>query len=158
MLPLVATSRRIFRRFVFSATLRPPRPSELPLRLEQPDLHIKLLRVGAGAESDAAALASELQLEEVARPAASKRLQANGVLLDDEWCTFLAENDYLVGLSLDGPRLLHDAYRHDQGGRPVFDGVLAAYVRGTSSLCIFQPTCGEGAALEHNGDLYSRDH
>jgi uncharacterized protein len=188
-----------------------------------------------------------------------RTLQTNGVLLDDEWCAFLAENDYLVGLSIDGPRELHDAYRHDQRGRPVFDrvvaaarrlqqhgaefnvlctvnaanaerplevyrffrdelgarfiqlipivevesppqngrpgavsprsvqpadygsfltatfdewlrhdvgemfvqtfdGVLAAHVRGTSSLCIFQPTCGEGAALEHNGDLYSCDH
>ena len=191
--------------------------------------------------------------------AVERTLQTNGVLLDDEWCAWLAENDYLVGLSIDGPRDLHDAYRHDQGGRPVFDrvvaaarrlqkhgaqfnvlctvnaanaghplevyrffrdelgarfiqmipivevetpskdgrpgtvtersvqsadygsflnavfdewvhhdvgemfvqtfdGVLAAYARGTSSLCIFQPTCGEGAALEHNGDLYSCDH
>ena len=191
--------------------------------------------------------------------AVERTLQTNGVLLDDEWCAFLAENDYLVGLSLDGPRELHDAYRHDRGGRPVFDrvvaaarrlqkhgvefnvlctvnaanaghplevyrffrdelgarfiqlipivevetpphdglpgtvtdrsvqpddygsflnaifdewvrhdvgemfvqifdGVLAAYVRGTSSLCVFQPTCGEGVALEHNGDLYSCDH
>ena len=39
-----------------------------------------------------------------------------------------------------------------------FDGVLAAYVRGVSSLCILQPTCGEGVALEHNGDVYSCDH
>ncbi len=191
--------------------------------------------------------------------AVERTLQTNGVLLDDEWCAFLAENDYLVGLSIDGPRELHDAYRHDLGGRPVFDrvvaaarllqrhgvafnvlctvnaanarhplevyrffrdelearyvqlvpiveveeapaggrpgtvsersvrpadygaflnaifdewvrrdvgemfvqtfdGVLAAYVRGRSSLCIFQPTCGEGVALEHNGDLYSCDH
>ncbi len=203
-----------------------------------------------------------------------RTLQTNGVLLDDEWAAFLAENDYLVGLSIDGPRELHDAYRHDRGGKPVFDrvlaaarllqrhgaefnvlctinaanaghpldvyrffrdelgarfiqlipiveietppswddpgasplqragagilqagtvtdrsvqpedygrflstifdewvrrdvgemfvqffdGVLAAYVRGVSSLCIFQPTCGEGVALEHNGDLYSCDH
>ena len=191
--------------------------------------------------------------------AVERTLQTNGVLLDDEWCAFLAENDYLVGLSIDGPRELHDAYRHDAGGRPVFDrvvaaarclqehgaafnvlctvnaanaghplevyrffrdglggrfiqlipivevetpaaggrpgtvtarsvqpddygrflsaifdewlrrdvgemfvqtfdGVLASYLRGTSSLCIFQPTCGEGVALEHNGDLYSCDH
>ena len=191
--------------------------------------------------------------------AVERTLQTNGVLLDDEWCAFLAENDYLVGLSIDGPRELHDAYRHDAGGRPVFDkvvaaarrlqkhgaefnvlctinaanaghplevyrffrdelgaryvqlipivevetppaggrpgtvtarsvqpddygrfltaifdewvrrdvgemfvqffdGVLAAYVRGVSSLCILQPTCGEGVALEHNGDLYSCDH
>jgi uncharacterized protein len=191
--------------------------------------------------------------------AVERTLQTNGVLLDDEWCAFLAANDYLVGLSIDGPRELHDAYRHDQGGRPVFDkvvaaarrlqkhgaefnvlctinaanaghpldvyrffrdeleasfiqlipivevetppaggrpgtvsarsvqpedygrflnaifdewvrrdvgemfvqffdGVLAAYVRGVSSLCILQPTCGEGVALEHTGDLYSCDH
>ena len=191
--------------------------------------------------------------------AVERTLQTNGVLLDDAWCAFLAENDYLVGLSIDGPRELHDAYRHDAGGRPVFDkvvaaarrlqqhgaafnvlctinaanaghplevyrffrdelgaryvqlipivevetppaggrpgtvtarsvqpddygrfltaifdewvrrdvgemfvqffdGVLAAYVRGVSSLCILQPTCGEGVALEHNGDLYSCDH
>ena len=191
--------------------------------------------------------------------AVERTLQTNGVLLDDAWCAFLAENDYLVGLSIDGPRELHDAYRHDAGGRPVFDkvvaaarrlqkhgvafnvlctinaanaghplevyrffrdelgaryvqlipivevetppaggragtvtarsvepddygrfltaifdewvrrdvgemfvqffdGVLAAYVRGVSSLCVLQPTCGEGVALEHNGDLYSCDH
>ncbi len=200
-----------------------------------------------------------------------RTLQTNGVLLDDEWAAFLAENHYLVGLSLDGPREVHDAYRHDAGGHPVFDrvlaaarllqkhgvefnvlctvnaanagrplevyrffrdelgarfiqlipiveveeppswagawghgaqypaptsgtvsarsvqpqaygqfltavfdewvrrdvgevfvqffdGVLAAYVRGFSSLCVLQPTCGEGVALEHTGDLYSCDH
>jgi len=38
------------------------------------------------------------------------------------------------------------------------DGVLASWVYGRSSLCIFHPTCGEGVALEHNGDLYSCDH
>jgi uncharacterized protein len=40
----------------------------------------------------------------------------------------------------------------------MFDGVLAAYVRGYSSLCVLQPACGEGVALEHNGDVYSCDH
>ncbi len=39
-----------------------------------------------------------------------------------------------------------------------FDGVLAAYLRGYSSLCILRPTCGEGVALEFNGDVYSCDH
>jgi uncharacterized protein len=48
--------------------------------------------------------------------AVERTLQTNGVLLDDEWCAFLAANDYLVGLSIDGPRELHDAYRHDRGG------------------------------------------
>lgn len=186
-------------------------------------------------------------------------IQTNGVLLDDEWCEFLHEHNFLVGISVDGPREMHDAYRHDKAGRPVFDrvmqglrllqkhkvefnilatvhaangdhglevyrffrdevgaqylqfipiverdndtgfqegtaltdrsvspeqygrflisifdewvkrdvgqvfvqtfdGVLASYVRGRSTLCVFSPTCGEGAALEHTGDLYSCDH
>ncbi len=53
-------------------------------------------------------------------------LQTNGTLLDDEWCSFLHANDFLVGLSLDGPRALHDAYRVDRGGRSTFDRVMAA--------------------------------
>jgi uncharacterized protein len=186
-------------------------------------------------------------------------LQTNGVLIDEEWCKFLHENKFLVGLSLDGPREMHNAYRRDKGGNPVFDrvvravrlmqdhkvdfnilctvnavnsrhplevyrffrdelgaryiqlipiverdnetgdqegtritersvppeqygrflneifdewvrkdvgtmfvqffdGVLASYLRGRSTLCILQPVCGEGVALEHNGDLYSCDH
>jgi uncharacterized protein len=185
--------------------------------------------------------------------------QTNGILIDEEWCRFFHDNNFLVGLSLDGPRDLHDAYRHDKGGRPVFgkveraarlmqkhavefnilctvnavnsrrpldvyryfrdnlraryiqfipiverdnetgnqegtrvtdrtvdpgqygrflieifdewvrrdvgimfvlffDGVLASYARGDSSLCVLTPTCGECVALEHNGDLYSCDH
>ena len=188
-----------------------------------------------------------------------RTIQTNGTLLTDEWAAFLAENNVLVGLSIDGPRELHDAYRHDGAGRSVFDdveaaarllqkhgaefnvlctinaanvghplevyryfrdtlgarfvqfipivevetapsdgvagtvtdrsvgslaygeflsaifdewvrhdvgemfvqffdGVLAAYVRGYSSLCVLRPTCGEGVALEHNGDVYSCDH
>ena len=185
--------------------------------------------------------------------------QTNGILIDEEWCRFFHDNNFLIGLSLDGPREIHDAYRHDKGGGPVFDkveraarlmqkhgvefnilctvnavnsrrpldvyryfrdelkapylqfipiverandtgfqegdavtersvkpeqygrflieifdewvkrdvgkmfvqtfdGVLASYVRGRSSLCVFSPTCGEGVALEHNGDVYSCDH
>lgn len=53
-------------------------------------------------------------------------LQTNGVLLDDAWCTFFRENDFLIGLSLDGPQPLHDAYRVDKGGRPTFEKVMAA--------------------------------
>jgi uncharacterized protein len=185
--------------------------------------------------------------------------QTNGVLIDEEWCRFFHDNNFLVGLSLDGPRPLHDAYRHDKGGKSVFDkvvraarlmqkhevefnilctvnaansrkplevyrffrdklqarfiqlipiverdnetgnqegtrvtartvdpeqygrflagifdewvrrdvgvmfvtffdAVLASYVRGRSTVCVLSPTCGEGVALEHNGDLYSCDH
>lgn len=186
-------------------------------------------------------------------------LQTNGTLIDEQWCRFLHENNFLVGLSLDGPKHLHDAYRKDKAGNSVFDkvagaarlmqkhkvefnilctvnaanslhplevyrffrdelearyvqfipiverdnetgnqegtrltdrsvqpeqygrflieifdewvrrdvgvmfvnlfdGVLASWLLGHSSLCILRPACGESVALEHNGDLYSCDH
>ena len=53
-------------------------------------------------------------------------IQTNGVGLTDEWCEFLAQHRFLVGLSLDGPREMHDRYRVDKGGRPTFDRVLRA--------------------------------
>lgn len=52
--------------------------------------------------------------------------QTNGVLLDDAWCRFFHDNDFLVGLSMDGPRDLHDVYRCDRGGRGTFDRVFRA--------------------------------
>jgi uncharacterized protein len=51
-------------------------------------------------------------------------LQTNGTLLDDEWGVFLKENHFLVGISVDGPREMHDAYRVDKGGKPTFDRVM----------------------------------
>lgn len=51
-------------------------------------------------------------------------LQTNGTLLDHEWGEFLAENEFLVGISIDGPREMHDAYRVDKGGKPTFDRVM----------------------------------
>lgn len=51
-------------------------------------------------------------------------LQTNGILLDDEWCKFFADNNFLIGLSIDGPRELHDKYRVDKGGKPTFDKVM----------------------------------
>jgi uncharacterized protein len=185
--------------------------------------------------------------------------QTNGVLLNDDWCRFFNENGFLIGLSIDGPKALHDTYRKDKGGRgtfekvvraarlfqkhrvefnvlctvnrknadhplavyrffrdvlkanyiqfiPIverdnesgfqegntvtsrsvrpaqwgqflniifdewiqldvgrtfvlnFDGALAGWLGMAGTVCIFGPTCGEGTALEHNGDLYSCDH
>ncbi len=52
--------------------------------------------------------------------------QTNGILLDDEWCRFFHENSFLIGLSLDGPKELHDIYRKDRGGHGTFDQVLRA--------------------------------
>ncbi len=55
--------------------------------------------------------------------------QTNATLLDDEWCAFLAANGFLTGVSLDGPRELHDAYRRDKQGRSTFDAVVDAVAR-----------------------------
>ncbi|HTR43795.1 MAG TPA: anaerobic sulfatase maturase, partial [Pseudomonadales bacterium] len=54
----------------------------------------------------------------------SNALQTNGTLLDDEWCRFLAAEKFLIGLSIDGPRELHDRYRVDKGQKPTFDRVM----------------------------------
>ncbi|MEI7745568.1 MAG: anaerobic sulfatase maturase [Chloroflexota bacterium] len=190
-------------------------------------------------------------------------LQTNGTRIDEEWAAFLAEHGYLVGISVDGPRELHDGNRVDKGGKgswaevmrglrllqahqveynvlttvnrlngdyplevyrflrddvgtdwmqfiPVVERVnelglpdpmhgMAAsgrsvgpeqfgrflvtiwdewvrndvgrvfvqtfeealrnwYVPGGAGLCVFRETCGDGLALEHNGDLYACDH
>lgn len=190
-------------------------------------------------------------------------MQTNGTLLDDDWCAFFKEHNFLIGLSIDGPRELHDIYRVDKGGQPTFDKVmrglrllqkhsveynllttinrvnadyplevykflrdetgtdwmqfipvverinengLTLYQEGgtvsdrsvlpeqfgrflstifdewvhndvgqiyvqtfeaavrnwlgmsTSGMCVFNETCGQGLAIEHNGDLYACDH
>jgi uncharacterized protein len=185
--------------------------------------------------------------------------QTNGILLNDQWCQFFGENHFLIGLSMDGPKELHDFYRKDKAGHgtfdkveraarllqkhnvefnilctvnsknaehpldvyrffrdqlgthyiqfiPVverdnesgfqegsqvtdrsvrprqwgnflmqifdewikqdvgktfvlnFDGALAGWLGRAGTVRIFGPTCGQGMALEHNGDLYSCDH
>ncbi|MBI4480556.1 MAG: anaerobic sulfatase maturase [Acidobacteria bacterium] len=179
-------------------------------------------------------------------------LQTNGTLLDEEWCRFLSAEQFDVGLSLDGPKELHDPYRVSKGGKPTYKQVvqtwrllqrhriacnllcvvharnvhhpLAVYrffkelgvkflqflplvrrqadgsvtpetvpaeaygrflcdifrewVRNDAgrigiqnfdegvrpflcedhALCIFRPTCGDVAVVEHNGDFFSCDH
>ena len=50
-------------------------------------------------------------------------MQTNGTLVDDEWAAFFAEHGYLVGLSIDGPRAMHDAFRIDKKGLGTFDAV-----------------------------------
>jgi uncharacterized protein len=56
----------------------------------------------------------------------SNSIQTNGVLLDEAWCRFLHENKFLVGVSIDGPKELHDLYRRDMGGNGSFDRVVRA--------------------------------
>ncbi|MDF1514732.1 MAG: anaerobic sulfatase maturase [Anaerolineae bacterium] len=186
-------------------------------------------------------------------------LQTNGTLIDKAWAAFFHDNNFLIGLSLDGPQPMHDAFRVDAGGQPtwdrvtrglhhlqdhevefnilctvhsanaphpeevykffrdeaqaqfmqfipivrrdndtghqqgdnlthhsvtgqqygdfligifdewvrhdvgrvfvqIFDVALAAWVGQRPGLCVFEPTCGLGLAMEHNGDLYACDH
>lgn len=65
-------------------------------------------------------------------------IQTNGTLLNAEWAAFLATQEFLVGISVDGPKQQHDHYRKDRAGRPTFDTVM----RGLDHL--------RGAGVEFN--------
>jgi uncharacterized protein len=54
----------------------------------------------------------------------SNAFQTNGILLNDDWADLFLNHHFLIGISVDGPRELHDAYRVDKGGQPTFDRVL----------------------------------
>ena len=66
-----------------------------------------------------------LQKKYAGGKAISNALQTNGTLLDDRWGAFFAENRFLVGLSIDGPPKLHDAYRVDKKGSATYARVVA---------------------------------
>ena len=51
-------------------------------------------------------------------------LQTNGTLLTEEWCRFFKDNNWLIGVSIDGPQRLHDAYRKNRRGQPSFAEVM----------------------------------
>ncbi len=53
-------------------------------------------------------------------------IQTNGTLFTEDWARFLADEDFLVGLSLDGPEAIHDAFRVNKGGEPSFRKVMKA--------------------------------
>ncbi len=69
-------------------------------------------------------------------------LQTNGTLFDDEWGRFLAAEGFSVGLSLDGPREIHDRYRRGRDGQGSFDramrgyGILRRHGVPTDILCV----------------------
>lgn len=54
----------------------------------------------------------------------SNAFQTNGTLLDEEWAAFFRRYRFLVGISLDGPRKLHNTYRVTQAGKPSFESVM----------------------------------
>lgn len=51
-------------------------------------------------------------------------IQTNGTMLTDEWCEFFRQNNWLVGVSIDGPQPFHDEYRRTPQGRPSFVKVM----------------------------------
>jgi uncharacterized protein len=66
-----------------------------------------------------------LQEKYAAGKKVTNTIQTNGTLLTDEWCRFFKNHDFLVGLSIDGPRKLHDRYRAKGNGRPTFNKVMS---------------------------------
>jgi uncharacterized protein len=54
-------------------------------------------------------------------------MQTNGTNLDDEWCAFFKEHNFLIGLSVDGPQAIHDTYRLDKGGQGTFERVMRGW-------------------------------
>ena len=70
--------------------------------------------------------AMELQKKYAGDKIIENTLQTNGILVNDDWCRFFKQNDFLIGLSLDGPEDIHDAFRRDCGGAPTFARVMKA--------------------------------
>jgi uncharacterized protein len=77
--------------------------------------------------------------------------QTNGILLDDEWCTFFKEHNFLVGLSVDGPRELHDTYRVDRSKQGTFDKVMRGWQQLRQYDVDFNVLCTVNAANQNHG-------
>jgi uncharacterized protein len=56
----------------------------------------------------------------------TNNLQTNGTLLTPDWCQFFKDNDFLIGISLDGPLHMHNAFRHDKDGYGSYHRVIQA--------------------------------
>ncbi len=66
----------------------------------------------------------ELQKPFTRQKTITNSLQTNGTLLTDEWCRFLKKSNFMVGISLDGPKEVHDRHRRDRTGRGTFDPAI----------------------------------
>ena len=66
----------------------------------------------------------EIQKQFSGTKTVSNSLQTNGILLDKEWCRFLKRNNFMVGISIDGPKEVHDRYRRDRQDKGTFDRVM----------------------------------
>jgi serine-type anaerobic sulfatase-maturating enzyme len=88
--------------------------------------------------------------------AISYTIQTNGTLLDDEWAAFFTEHGFLVGLSIDGPREIHDTYRVNKAGKGSFDqvmkGLAALRRQGTDWNAL---TTVHAASQDHGRPVYA---
>jgi uncharacterized protein len=81
--------------------------------------------------------------------------QTNGLLIDDAWAAFFKEHNFLVGLSVDGPRELHDTYRVDRRGQGTFDLVMRGWQQLSRHGVDVNILCTVNAANEkHGGTVY----
>ena len=77
--------------------------------------------------------------------------QTNGLLIDDDWCLFFKQHNFLVGLSVDGPRDLHNAYRVDRRGQGTFDLVMKGWQHLRKHGVEFNILCTVNAANQNHG-------
>jgi uncharacterized protein len=82
-------------------------------------------------------------------------LQTNGTLLDETWCRFFKKHDFLIGISIDGPQELHDAYRVNKGGAGTFAQVMRGWRLLYEHSVDFNVLCTVHAAnQDHSLDVY----
>lgn len=77
--------------------------------------------------------------------------QTNGVLLDDDWCAFFKQHNFLVGLSVDGPEDIHNTYRVDRGGKGTFKQVMRGLGYLKKHEVDFNILCTVNAANQYRG-------
>ncbi len=98
-----------------------------------------------------------LLAERLAQPGqrVAHSFQTNGTLLNDSWCKLLKSYDVLLGISVDGPRSLHDTYRVDSGGKPSFDRVMRGVWLARNHGLRFNVLCTVNATnAEHSLEVY----
>lgn len=96
----------------------------------------------------------ELQEPFAGNKTIANSLQTNGTLLSDEWCRFLKRHNFMVGISLDGPKDIHDRYRRDRAGKGTFDRVmrgLGLLQKRLSRIPAWQYCCRCAAGYEQQG-------
>jgi len=85
----------------------------------------------------------------------SNALQTNAILLDDNWCRFLHDYKFLVGISIDGPKEFHDHYRTDHAGAGTFDKVIQAIQKCTEHKVEFNIlTLLNNKNVDHPDELF----